>query len=183
MDTGKWTLALDEITNQFRNEFGGLSQEQLNWRPDGKTWSVGQNIDHLVVINKTYVPVIQSVRDNTYKLPWVGKVGFLVRFFGNFILKSVQPDRKNKMKTFPIWEPIQSSIQEDVIDKFSVCQEELKQLIRSSQDLVTRNVVISSPANKNIVYTLACAFDIIVTHERRHLEQAREVYNLQMNRM
>jgi hypothetical protein len=35
--------------------------------------------------------------------------------------------------------------------------------------------VIASPASKMIVYTLDTAFDIIVTHERRHLEQAREV--------
>jgi hypothetical protein len=181
MDTRKWTSALDEITSLFRSEFGALSSEQLNWKPDGKTWSVGQNIDHLMVINDTYIPVIQSVRNNTYKLPWSGKFSFLVKFFGNFILKSVQPDRKNRIKTFPMWEPTQSSIPTNVIDNFAAHQERFKELIISSQDLVTRNVVISSPANKNIVYTLATAFDIIVAHERRHLEQAREVLRLQRN--
>jgi hypothetical protein len=181
MSAEKWTSALDEITSDFRNEFAGLSQEQMNWKPDAKTWSVGQIIDHLMIINDTYVPMIQSVRDNTYKLPWVGKVGFLVNFFGNFILKSVQPDRKNRIKTFSIWEPTQSSVPANIVDTFSAHQEEFKRLILSSNDLVTRNVVISSPANKNIVYSLGCAFDIIVAHERRHLEQAREVHQLQMN--
>jgi hypothetical protein len=41
--------------------------------------------------------------------------------------------------------------------------------------------VISSPANKNIVYKLETAFDIIVSHEQRHLEQAKEILQLMKN--
>ncbi len=33
----------------------------------------------------------------------------------------------------------------------------------------------TSPANPNIVYTLEKAFEIIVMHEIRHLEQAKRV--------
>jgi hypothetical protein len=40
---------------------------------------------------------------------------------------------------------------------------------------VENGTIISSPANKNIEYKLETAFDIIVAHEKRHLEQAREV--------
>jgi hypothetical protein len=32
----------------------------------------------------------------------------------------------------------------------------------------------NSPANRNMVYTLERAFDIIVVHERRHFQQAME---------
>ena len=34
----------------------------------------------------------------------------------------------------------------------------------------------TAKANKNIVYKLETAFDIIVTHEERHFEQAKEVW-------
>ena len=47
--------------------------------------------------------------------------------------------------------------------------------VRGCKDLLEKGTVISSPANKNIVYKLENAFDIITTHEQRHLEQAREV--------
>jgi hypothetical protein len=36
-----------------------------------------------------------------------------------------------------------------------------------------------APAARVIVYRLETAFDIIVAHERRHFEQAKEVYLLQ----
>ena len=55
---------------------------------------------------------------------------------------------------------------------------ELKKRIENSRDLVEREIIISSPANKNIVYKLETAFDIIVTHEKRHYEQSRVVLQL-----
>ena len=104
----------------------------------------------------------------------------MVDFFGKIILKSVLPDRKRKMKTFPKWEPSYSRINGDILQQFEHHQGELKSLIESSKDLIEKGAVISSPANKNIVYSLKSAFDIIVTHEFRHLEQAKEVNALRM---
>ena len=175
MTTTTWTTRLDSNTAAFKNTFGNLSETQLNWKPDPQSWSIAQNIDHLIVINKTYYPVVQSVRDGTYKVPFTGKFGFMVNFMSSVLLKAVQPDRKKKMKTFPVWEPSSSNIPGDILERFEKHQEEFKQLIIKSQDLLEKESLISSPANRNIVYKLETAFDIIVIHEQRHFEQAREV--------
>ena len=175
MNTDKWTNQIDKITAEFTKEFGNLSAEQLNWKPNEGTWSIAQNIDHLIVINETYYPVIKDVKAGTYTLPFIGKLGFMVNFFGNFILKSIQPENKKRIKTFPIWEPSKSTLPADILMKFEKHQSDLKQLIRGSNDLLDKGVVISSPANKNIVYKLEKAFDIIVAHEQRHFNQAKEV--------
>jgi hypothetical protein len=175
MNAHLWDSQIDSTTTAFKDNFERLTAEELNWRPNSKTWSVAQNIHHLIVINQTYYPIVQRVREGTYELPWIGKVGFMVTFFGNFILKSVSPDRKRKMQTFPLWEPSKSDIGGDILSQFEKHQAELKAFIHSCADLLDDNTIISSPANKNIVYTLKSAFDIIVTHERRHLEQAKEV--------
>lgn len=177
----RWNDDIDRITESFVKTFGELSAEQLNWKPDTETWSIAQNIDHLIVINETYYPVIQSIRDKSYKLPFVGKLGFLVNFIGRFVLRSVQPDRQRRMKTFPVWQPSQSEIPADILKKFQNHQEELKKLILDSKDFLLAGTVISSPVNKNIVYKLETAFDIIVTHEQRHFEQAKEVLQLLKN--
>jgi hypothetical protein len=87
----------------------------------------------------------------------------------------VRPDRKRKIKTFPIWDSTSSDIPEGVTERFVKHQEELKSLINDSVDLIKKGTIISSPANKHIVYKLETAFDIIVTHERRHYNQAVEV--------
>lgn len=173
-----WSKQLDETTENFNEFFGGLNVEQLNWKPNPQTWSIAQNIDHLIVINNTYFPVIESIRKGTYKTPFISKLSFIVSFFGKTVLNAVQHDRKKKIKTFPIWEPSKSEIPTGILDRFKEHQSELKKMIENSRDLVEMGTIISSPANKNIVYKLATAFEIIVTHEKRHFEQSKEVMQL-----
>jgi hypothetical protein len=170
-----WSSQLDIITEIFVADFGTLSAEQLNWKPNSQTWSIAQNIDHLIILNETYYPVLASLKAGTYQTPFMGKIGFMVSFLGKTVLNAVKPDRNKKIKTFPIWEPTVREIKDDIIKRFENHQTELKQQIESSKELVDKGVIISSPANKNIVYKLETAFDIIVSHEQRHLEQAREI--------
>lgn len=171
----RWTHQIDKVTNDFKQAFGALTIIELNWKPNPNTWSIGQNLDHLIVINETYHPVIKALIKGTYKLPFLAKFDFVVSFLGRTVLKSVQPDRKKRMKTFPIWEPTKSDIKDDIWERFEKNQDELKTLIQSCSDLLDKGAIISSPANKNIVYRLETAFDIIVTHERRHFEQSMDV--------
>lgn len=175
MNTEKWIQQIDEITEQFQSNFGHLSADELNEKPHATVWSIAQNIHHLIVINSTYYPIIDQVKKGNYTLHWISKLGFMVRFFGNVVLNSVQPDRRKKMKTFPLWEPSASVIPGDILEQFKAAQEKLKETIRSCSELLAKGTLISSPANKVIVYKLETAFDIIVTHERRHLEQAKEL--------
>lgn len=172
-----WTNKLDEVTREFNNNFGKLSVEQLNWKTNEKSWSIAQHIHHIIIINQSYYPAFNSLREGTYKVSFLGKIGFIVNFVGKTILNSVQPDTRKKIKTFPIWEPSQNKIITEILEKFEKHQEKLKQEIKSLEleDVLDKRTVISSPANKNIVYKLETALDIIVTHEQRHLKQAKEV--------
>lgn len=180
MKSDRWSTELDAITNSFKSEFSTLTADQLNWKPSAQQWSVAQCIHHLIVVNESYFPILNQVRNKTYYSPRYGKFGFITKFFGKIVLNAVQPDRRKKMKTFPIWEPSISLVRGDILDQFEKHQQELKQLITSSEDLLEKGTVISSPANRMIVYKLETAFDIMVTHEKRHLEQAREVNQFRM---
>ena len=173
-----WTSQLDKITKHFIADFGSLSAEQLNWKPNPQTWSIAQNIDHLIVVNETYYPALTSLKAGTYKTPFMGKIGFMVSFLGKTVLNAVNPDRKKKTKTFPVWEPSVNEIKDDILRRFENHQAELKQKIEASKELIEKGTVISSPANRNIVYKLETAFDIVVSHEQRHWKQAKEVLQL-----
>ncbi len=170
-----WTNEINTITRQFRETFEHLSAEELNRKPNAQTWSIAQNIDHLIVINETYYPVVEKIRKGEYSTPFLSRFGFITRFFGDFILKSVNQNRDKKIKTFPIWQPMQSDIPADILQKFEKHQRELIGFIKNCEDLLEKNTIIFSPANKNIVYTLDKAFDIIIEHEKRHFNQAKEV--------
>jgi hypothetical protein len=173
-----WTEKLGKITQDVEILFGHLSNEELNKKPTATAWSIAQNLDHLIVVNETYYPILAHLKSGTYKTPLIAKIGFIVSFLGETVLNAVQPDRRKKMNTFPIWEPTSSNEIDNIINRFKIHQKELIKKIEDSKRLVEKGVVISSPANRNIVYKLETAFDIIVSHEQRHIEQSKEVLSL-----
>lgn len=170
-----WITELETNTQLFKQYFAGLSPEDLNWKPDPQTWSIAQNIDHLITINSTYFPVLDEIQAGRYQSPWLGKIGFIPRFMGNLIYNASLPDRRKKMKTFPIWEPAESDIDGMILQRFEGHQKTMADYIEKAAPAIERGLVISSPAQGSLVYKLERAFDIIVVHEKRHLEQAKEV--------
>lgn len=178
MEHLNWKDIIDQNTNLVQELFSNLNEETLNLQPNSSTWSIAQNLAHLIVINESYFPILTELNNKTYQAPFHAKFSFIVRFFGKFVLNSVEPSRNKKMKTFPIWEPQHSLVSADIIDKFVAHQEKLRKAFDNAADLISRNAVIHSPASKVIVYKLATAFDIIVTHETRHINQAKEVLKL-----
>ena len=166
---------LADITAAFKNSFGSLTAEQLNHKPNAETWSIAENIAHLIVINETYYPIVAQIRRNEYKLSFFARFGFLVNWLGGFILQSVERTAQRKIKTFEIWQPQQSTLNGDILAQFEAHQTELAAFMASCDDLLAKKQVIASPANANIVYTLAAAFAIIIEHEWRHLAQAKTV--------
>jgi DinB superfamily len=173
-----WNVEIEKVTLAVEKNFSHLTTEALNWKPHPDVWSIAQNLDHLIVVNETYYPVLAALKAGKYKTPFIAKIGFIVSFLGKTVLGAVQPDRQKKMKTFPIWEPDKSEVKSDILIRFKNHQTELQQKIEEAKELVEKGTVIASPANKNIVYKLETAFDIIVSHEQRHLEQAKEVFDI-----
>lgn len=175
MPTAHIESELQKLTAAYTEVCKGLTASQLNWKPNAATWSLAQIVDHIIKVNETYYPVVEQLRAGTYQVPFIGRFSLATNFFGNLIFGSVEPQRKRKIKTFPIWEPQTSDIRPDILEVFAKHQADFARFVRGCDDLVASGVVISSPANRVIVYRLEKAFEIIVAHEWRHLEQAKEV--------
>lgn len=166
---------INSITEAFISAFGHLEKADLNWSPDAEAWSIARNIDHLIVINSTYFPIFEAIKSGNFREPFMGRFGFWVNWTGSFILKFVQPERKQKIKTMPLWEPRTGNIDADILQKFADHQRVLGKYM---EELSDNRTVIASPASKYMVYSLDKALDIIIAHERRHLEQARDVLQM-----
>jgi len=122
-----WINQIDKTTADFSSLFGSLTKEQLNWKPNPTTWSIAQNIDHLIVINQSYFPLLADLKAGKFKRPFIARFGFIVSFLGKTVLNAVKPETKKKIKTFAIWEPSESKIAGDIVTQFSKHQDQLKQ--------------------------------------------------------
>ncbi|MEY4046629.1 MAG: hypothetical protein RL284_180 [Bacteroidota bacterium] len=174
-----WVNQLDQLTEAVISNFGLLRHEDLYFKPDANRWSIAENLAHLIVVNRTYFPVIEQIRNNTYKVPFIGKIPFLPKLFGSVLIEYVKPEKEEaKVKTFPIWEPANFKEEGSILELFEKHQQALRNLRIENEDLIQRKQIIASPANNNIVYSLDDAFDVILLHEQRHFIQSKAVLAL-----
>ncbi len=173
-----WIDRIDSNTQLVVSSFGHLDGDALNKKYAQDVWSIAQNLDHIIRINSSYEPIIAVVKSGKLRLPQIARFPPYVRWMGKMILNSVDPQRHTKMKTFLIWQPSQSHISADIVMIFSAHQDQLKQWIVAVQDFVDKDVVIHSPVNRFVVYSLATAIEIIISHELRHIYQAQELQSI-----
>lgn len=173
----QWHQKLDELTGEFRERFADLPADELLRKPNAQTWSIAENMQHLISVNESYFPILEQLKGGQYKTPFMARFRFFVNFMGNTILKSVEPGRGKKMRTFPMWEPVAAQVKGDIVNDFAAHQGRLKEAIATSGELLEQKTIIASPANRNIVYSLEKAFQIMVAHEERHLNQSIEAFD------
>jgi hypothetical protein len=163
------------ITDDVQKSFGHLNSQQLNWKPSANQWSVAQCLDHLIVINSTYFPIIEKIARDGYKPTLQQRVPVLPRLFGSLVLTAVSPEGKRKYKTARHVEPSSSAIPADIVDKFRAHQQELIRHMKLTENLDLSNTIITSPVASFAAYSMLYAYRIVVAHERRHLLQAQRV--------
>ena len=141
-----WHQIIDEVNAGFKQLNESLNIEQINTRPHEKGWSIAQIMDHLVVINSSYFPMLQALREGKFKPPFIAKFSPIAKFIGNSILRSVQPESPNKVRTFAIWEPSTVALLEDSFPKLETTSEIAKR----------RDPSLCRPSKEKSHYTISC---------------------------
>ena len=163
------------IANEARSWFGGLSAEQLNWKPSADRWSIAQCFDHLITSNKGFFPVIESVLKGTKKTRFLERLPILPGLAGKLMIKSLDPASTRKFKAPKNFEPTQSNIAASIIDDFVAQQEKIVAGMKSTSHIDLKRIVVTSPAAAFVTYNLLDGYRIIVVHEQRHFQQAQRV--------
>jgi hypothetical protein len=165
------------IAEDAGRSFGSLSTEQLNWRPGANEWSVAQCLDHLVVINSGYFPVLARIEGGQFRPSFKERLPLVPRLFGSLVLKAVRPETQFKSKADPRFGPCTSGIDSGIVTRFIAHQREIIEHMERTAHLDLSRLIITSPVLGFVTYSLLDAYRIIVAHERRHLAQAKRVMN------
>ncbi len=167
---------LAAITTEVETEFGSLADGPFNWKPAPGEWSVAQCLDHLTLSNRAYFPEFERViRGEPSPNPWT-RAPLLPVFFGWMLKKALAPDSTMKTKTFKTIEPSTSQIPLSIITDFAATQQQLAALMRATTSLDRAKIRITSPVVSQVItYSLQDCCQILVSHERLHLNQAQRV--------
>ena len=172
------TAEIKIVIATAKTDFAHLSYEQLNWKPNADSWSVGQCLHHLVQSADAYKPIFIELINKKQSSNFWRSVPFLPSLFGKEILKAVAPIRNKKGKTFSVFEPAQSNLSLDLIDRL---EEKLKTFSLLANQLTNydlKKTIVTSPVSKVVNYSLLDALNIVTVHNYRHFNQAKEVMGM-----
>ncbi len=157
-------------------EFSKLSDNELQFKTDEKSWSILECIEHLNRYGNFYMPEIRRrMEASKHKFSSTFKSGV----FGNYFAKSMLPKEKlNKMKTFKSMDPSHSNLDREVLDKFISQQHEILELLEMAKGIDLTKTKASISLSKWIKLRLGDVFRVVIYHNYRHLVQAKNVYQV-----
>lgn len=167
--------AAKSVAEDAKTFFGNLNVTQLNWQPNAESWSVGLCLEHLIKTNEEMLGAAQSHIDRTHRKTIFERLALGSNFFGNYVLKAVQPETKTKLKAPKVFRPVASNVNADIVERFVLNQQKVIAVMEASDKLDLEKTIITSPVAPVVVYSLWNAYKIVVTHERRHFRQAQNV--------
>lgn len=168
----------EQIQTTVTVAFGGLSVQQINWKPSAGEWSIAQCLEHLMMLNTPYFRIIEDALSAKHRPTLLARAPLLPAFFGRLVLSSVQPEAKQKVKARPAFAPSSTPIDLGILVRFSTHQEELIRLMKASAARPIGKIIITSAVSPYVTYSLLNAYRILVAHEQRHLQQAERLMRM-----
>ena len=160
----------------------GLTRTQFNWSPEPGRWSIGQCLAHLNTVNGGDVAPLRDAIQAGKARNQTGEGPFRYGFFSRKFVASMEPPPTRKFKAPKYYEPVPESDPEKTLTEYCRISGEIRKLLQSAAGLDLSRVkatlpALPSPLRAIIKMPLGARFELLTTHDRRHLWQADQVRN------
>lgn len=154
-----------------------LDDSQFTWRPAPDRWSIGECFEHLNLTAAVYVPAIDATIADARAKRLHSAGPFAYPMLERLFVAWSEPPVRRRGKTFKPFRPATRLSRDAVMDAFSGWQDRVSERIHSADGLDLRRARRRSPILPVMKWSLGTMFALVLTHERRHIWQARQVRN------
>jgi hypothetical protein len=152
-----------------------LTEEQLNWRTEPGSWSPGECVLHVNVSNRLFLDAIERriqsarerglLRDGPFRYGWLGR----------WFVRELEPPARRSMRAPRIFRPQPRRAGASDVAELGRLLERAIAAMHAAKGVDLARVRVPSPVTALIRWQLGTAFQIIVAHTDRHLQQAERV--------
>ena len=172
-DRAALVAELERLEREYVRLAEGLSAGGWNRQVEpGKSWSVGQCVDHVARINRVYVVPLQRAaaraaqRGEPLRPNWLGR----------WLVKEMEPPPKRRLRAPAAAVPASSLEIGETLARFRAVQADIVAFVRETADRDLNRVRFRNPFLKGLpLFNVAAGLLVIAAHERRHLQQAQRV--------
>lgn len=165
------------IKNETMQRFYYLESEALRYKPNEKTWSAVECIEHINLVNHSYLKQLtkylanaDTASDEEVKSAWLGKM-FAAK------MAPVTEKKASKMKTFARINPIERAkkgyavVEKVVFQNFMNDMQQLENALSQAEEKKVNGVRFKSTL-PFLTFTFKDVIEMLLNHTERHLIQA-----------
>ena len=164
-----------EARDKVNFEFSGISSEQLNWKVSPESWSIAQCLDHLIVSDNSYFPVLKKISDGTYQMNFWERYSPFSSICGQIMKTQLREQVRKKLKAPKKFRPAASKMGIELFDRYYKNLDSFLEFISNCRNIDIDKTIITSPAIGVVTYSLRDTLQLLVQHEHRHINQAIRV--------
>lgn len=163
-----------EVRDEARRLQLTLTEEQLTWRPDERTWSVAECYEHLRKVDKAYCRRLDEAVERAKRQPGTP---FRPTLVGKLYFWGISPTVRFRMPALRGIVPrrVEPGSGREVMTRFLEQQKRLINLIRRADRRDINTGRFASPLFGLIRVSTGEALTLLVLHEQRHAAQARRL--------
>ena len=145
-------------------------------RADPRRWSVAECVVHLNLTSAGYLPLLEWAVAEARAIGGPAPDRHRHTPIGWLLWRSMGPPVRLRTRTIAAFVPAATAPASELVAEFERHQEAQVALLRAADGLPLGRVMVISPFNARIRYTLYSCFAILARHQHRHLWQAEQVW-------
>ncbi len=166
----------EAATDGWRMLVHDLSDQQANWCPAPKRWSVAQCLDHVRIVTEAVLPGLQTVIADAQARGATATGPFRYGWLGRWFLSAQGPGRGRGTRTPSVYRPSASDLDlAAVVARFESVQASFGQVVQSADGLDLASLRVPSPALALLRFPVGIWLRALPQHTLRHLAQAQRV--------
>lgn len=152
-----------------------LNEEQLNWRPGERSWSIAQCLDHLNVSNRVYLAPMLDAIEQARRKGSARKGPIAPGFFGRWFVRTLEPPPRRRLPAPRKIVPAVRKLRFELIEEWRRTQAELDAVLNAAAGIDLNEARFVNPIFSLIRFSVGTGFQVMAAHERRHLWQAARI--------
>lgn len=162
--------------NRRAEAFAGLRADQLTWSVSRDRWSIAQCLDHLIVSNERYFPVLDRLNEDAFRPSFWERWSPFSKSIGRNMVAMLGPQVKRSFKAPKLFQPrTRQSRDPAILQRFLGHQQTLLEKLEKIRVADLTTCVITSPVAGLITLPLSDLLQVLAGHEERHLSQAERL--------
>ena len=165
-----------DIRNQTAELTAGLREDQFNWRPADGEWSIEECLAHLTMVGHVEVLAIEDAIHDAKERGLKANGPFEYGALDRYIVHLTEPPVRLPMPAPKRFVPLHGQPVTAILPTFNHVQGQFLIQRDQAEGLDLRRVKVPTPVSRFLKLSLGMMFAQVAAHERRHLAQAKRVW-------